>query len=285
MLPINTKILTPNGWQKIKDIHKDDYVFNKDGNCIKVNNESKIENKNLYEIIFIDNIKIQCSIDHIWNVTTYTSFFQQYQFLSINDIIQNYQLIDLQGIYQLAIAINKPVQFKYNKKHTINPYIYGVYINSNSNGVFTDLRENLFNQLHIINDVQYIPYNYLYTSIENRLELLRGLIDSYGKINKYGYIQISIYNKQIYENISFLIHSLGYRYKLLSSKDGIYNIIIHNNDNLLFTNNELLKSFNNRIITINDHVLKIKSINNLNKKVLMKNIVVDSYICENFIVC
>lgn len=291
MLPINTNILTPNGWKKIKDIHINDIIFNKNGEHIKVINESQIQEEQIYEITFIDNIQFKCSKDHLLYITTYGSFFKDYQKLSINNILQNYTITDMQGIYQLAIPINEPINFMYyEKNNTISPYFFGIlansYIEEDNSVTFTNLNHIIIDKLNMsdIGKTTFIPYIYLYTIIENRLELLRGVIDSYGKIDKYGNIKLSIYKRQIYKDLSFVIHSLGYRFKLLSNINDIYNIIIYNDNNSLFTNDELLERFKNRVIITNDHVLKIKNIKEINEFVPMKNIIADSYICDNFIV-
>jgi ATP-dependent protease Clp ATPase subunit len=57
---------------------------------------------------------------------------------------------------------------------------------------------------------KFIPPEYLYDSIENRLELLRGLMDGDGTVSKHGYgVSYSTTSKKLCCGVQFLIQSLG----------------------------------------------------------------------------
>nr|DAF92893.1 MAG TPA: Protein recA [Siphoviridae sp. ctX5W26] len=58
---------------------------------------------------------------------------------------------------------------------------------------------------------KFIPGIYLLNDKQTRLEVLRGLFDTDGCINKDGSVEISTSSKQLSENISFLVQSLGIR--------------------------------------------------------------------------
>ena len=58
---------------------------------------------------------------------------------------------------------------------------------------------------------KFIPKEYLIDSIENRLELLRGLCDTDGSVVKNTYMEYSTSSKQLADDIVFLIRSLGGR--------------------------------------------------------------------------
>lgn len=87
---------------------------------------------------------------------------------------------------------------------------YDYYIkNTNNNG---NLLKDEFRKLNLIgrksND-KFIPKEYLYSSLEDRKELLRGLIDSDGFISKDGKISFTTVSKQLIEDFRLLILSLG----------------------------------------------------------------------------
>ena len=65
-----------------------------------------------------------------------------------------------------------------------------------------------FSRLNLIKN-KHIPKEYLYNSYENRLELLKGLMDSDGTCYKTGIIEFSNCNLQLIENFEFLVRSLG----------------------------------------------------------------------------
>jgi len=65
-------------------------------------------------------------------------------------------------------------------------------------------------------DTKFIPSQYLYNSIENRLELLRGLLDTDGNVRKNGGIEYVSTSKELIENVRWLVLSLGGFCKLSS---------------------------------------------------------------------
>jgi replicative DNA helicase len=60
-------------------------------------------------------------------------------------------------------------------------------------------------------DYKFIPMSYLYTSKEDRIELLRGLLDTDGCIGKLGWIEYSTISKQLAEDVRELVLGLGGR--------------------------------------------------------------------------
>jgi hypothetical protein len=69
-------------------------------------------------------------------------------------------------------------------------------------------------------DTKFIPKDYLYTSVSDRVSLLQGLVDTDGYINKHR-IEISTVSKQLSEDIKELVLSLGGRVSI-SEKVGMY---------------------------------------------------------------
>lgn len=60
---------------------------------------------------------------------------------------------------------------------------------------------------------KHIPEDYLYASVEDRLELIRGLFDSDGYISK-THMEFNTTSKQLEEDVSFLIKGLGGRVRI-----------------------------------------------------------------------
>lgn len=69
---------------------------------------------------------------------------------------------------------------------------------------------------------KFIPFDYLYSSYENRLELLRGLLDSDGSVNSRGYsIEFTSISRQLASDVKELVHSLG-GFASISKKNSFY---------------------------------------------------------------
>lgn len=56
---------------------------------------------------------------------------------------------------------------------------------------------------------KFIPFDYLHSSIEDRIELLQGLIDTDGSVYNEGQIEYTTTSYQLKEDVKFLVESLG----------------------------------------------------------------------------
>ncbi len=109
---------------------------------------------------------------------------------------------------RIPYKTNKPVKGKNSGK--------SVSVGVPSIGVF--IREYGLDKVKA--DSKFIPKDYLYNSIEIRLELLRGLIDSDGYIDKKGSVVFVTTSRQLIEDLRFLVKSLGGRvYSILECSD------------------------------------------------------------------
>lgn len=66
----------------------------------------------------------------------------------------------------------------------------------------------LLKRLNLIHN-KHVPERYLFTTIENRLELLRGFMDSDGTVGENGHCEYTSMNQNIAESVCFLLNSLG----------------------------------------------------------------------------
>ncbi len=98
-------------------------------------------------------------------------------------------------------------------------------ITSGHRGVVTEFSiQTELKRLNLIEN-KHIPNHYLINSIENRLELLAGLIDSDGYYDsKFNCFEIIQKNEKLANQIKFLADSLGYRVSLKSKKATIKSI-------------------------------------------------------------
>jgi hypothetical protein len=126
---------------------------------------------------------------------------------------------------------NKYSKSKYCKKYlhhsllTLSPIRYGLYIENEepkyrgNNKVVNYLKD--LRLLGTNSHTKFIPDNYLYNSLGNRIALLQGLIDTDGYVSKTGILQYTSVSKQLIENVKELVQSLGGNARL-SIKDNQY---------------------------------------------------------------
>ena len=345
-LSLDTDILTPDGFKKLRDIHTGDIIFDEDGNPTTVLDESPIVLTDEYQITFQDGTSIKCCKDHLWKYAISNRQFD----LNRCMVTSTEQMLNIgvikhrrngRNIYQMAIPVNKPIQFK-KRKLFLHPYLLGLLLGngefSQSTISFTNVEEDIINRLQELikpfggfkqraglDQIQYFFYNrpddkpgenefknyiystfkfcksigkfipkeYLLSSVEDRLELARGLIDTDGNINEKGHIRFCTVSPQLRDDFIFLIRSLGYRTSIridIRKNNPVYNIYIHGCDDKLFSSKKHKQRFANRTWHKNHRydILKIVDIKKLSTKSEMKCLTVDSpqhtYICENFIV-
>lgn len=90
--------------------------------------------------------------------------------------------------------------------NTLNIYL------SNGVGKYNPIREKL-KKLKLLNN-KHIPFDYYWSSINQRKQLLAGLLDSDGTIGKNGHISFSNASREIISGVKTLVCSLGIRYTL-----------------------------------------------------------------------
>lgn len=337
-LPLDTDILTPNGFVKMRDIHVGSVVYDENGEKTSVIAEfPQNELKQEYKITFNDGSYVICCKEHLWKYDVKTNLkHHRWKVNNIVDIINKYGLKKSRSL-NVYIPVCKPIKFD-KKELFIPPYLMGALLGDGGLtqntltftnveqdvidkvnllvskwGVFKHRKDKNFPQLHFVGSKKnpfkeyltntfhhensrnkFIPKEYKMSSIEDRLELVRGLVDTDGSINEKGHIKIGFVSEQLAKDLQFVLQSLGYRAKLtIGKRDGrnnTYDLYIRGCDDKLFSSKKHKKRFKHRKIGKNHHydILKIVSVEPLNKKVEMKCITVDSplhtYICKDFIV-
>lgn len=135
-IPNSTIIPTPNGWRKVSEIKKGDFLFDQDGNPTKVLGVFPQGKKEVYEITFGDKRTAKCCIDHIWSVHKDTwkdkDKFKDY---TLKEILEDkWEKIDTRGhkTHVFSIPCSKAVKYNATQELTIDPYLLGVFLGDGS---------------------------------------------------------------------------------------------------------------------------------------------------------
>lgn len=267
--PLDSLILTPDGWIKMGDIQLGDRVISADGLPTIVTGVYPQGIKDIWELTFSDGCKVECCGDHLWFTKTESdrnnrkwtktidgkrSRYREQKEGSVkstSEIIET--LYTKRGRINHTIPITQPVQFK-EIKVDIEPYIMGFLI---GDGCFRGSVKFTTSDLEIIESVEnlideeisvvyrgrydyalikepevrenkikqyltkiglwdklshekFIPDCYKFNSIENRISLLRGLMDSDGSVSKDGtFVSFSSTSKRLVNDVKGLVQSLG----------------------------------------------------------------------------
>lgn len=135
-IPNSTIIPTPNGWRKVSEIKRGDFLFDQDGNPTKVLGVFPQGKKEVYEITFGDKRTAKCCIDHIWSVHKDTwkdkDKFKDYTLKEILD--DKWEKNDARGhkSHVFSIPCSKAVKYNVTQELTIDPYLLGVFLGDGS---------------------------------------------------------------------------------------------------------------------------------------------------------
>ena len=242
-LALDTPVPTRNGWKTIESISVGDEVFGVDGYKYPVIYKSEVlENSPCYKITFCDGTEIVADENHRWPVT-----IVRYKSKKTKTTKELFDTFPYRGgdRNRYSVLIPQPIQYD-TQNLTIDPYLLGLWLgDGNSYSAQITAHKNdaaLYSKIlseknipHVAraNDKRncdirniklecssdfydlclyknkHIPEIYLIASIEQRLELLRGLIDTDGHIDTNGMAFFDNINHRLLDNVLELVCSLG----------------------------------------------------------------------------
>lgn len=239
----DTLVWTEDGWKTHGDLQVGDYVFAPNGAPIPVlatGNEGITD----YEIRFSDGSVIQCHGNHEWYL--YSRTRHKWYIFETRELLEE-KLRDGTR-YNISVPRTSPLIMADQEHLPIHPYALGAWLGDGQSDKFTishsgddwevvngistcgHLTTNRYIQkdtgvhyahfksldrsLHILNLTQnkHIPNIYLCGSIEQRLDLLAGLIDTDGSYSSAsGQYRFTNTNKRLIDQVAFLANSLGFK--------------------------------------------------------------------------
>lgn len=232
-LPLDTPLLTTSGWKTMGTVSKNDEVFDKHGIISRVKNTSEIHFNPCYKITFNDGEEIIADHEHRWLIT-YSKGGNL-----VDEVLTTEQISDTNIlITKPKIKINKKLKTD-EKELPIDPYVLGLLLGGEYNqsmfGNVLNKSDEFYKQLKMlgynINEIKkiklvdnHIPVEYLLSSYEQRLSLLRGIMDINGYYNKRNNNYVFHINNEIYlNNFITLISSLGIKTNTSKIRQG-YNV-------------------------------------------------------------
>ena len=250
-LSLDTKLKTPDGYTTMGECNIGDELIGNDGKPTKIVYKSEIQETDTYEIEFDNGEIVKSASNHIWRVG---HGYWKEKDLTLEEIIEFQNTRKVKTSSNLYVNISKPIEYEY-KDLPIDPYYLGVWLGdgdssgSRIHGAHDDLTEIMsyipyeknklcenkgcwvqsvklpFNSLSKIN-VRYnkhIPNDYLTSSIDQRLELLRGLMDTNGSVSKTGDCEFYQKDSVLLDNVRELLSSLGIKSTLTFKLNKEYN--------------------------------------------------------------
>ena len=216
-LPLDTPIATENGFKTMQELQVGDRVFDKEGNLCNVTVKSAVHHNPCYKINFDNSESIIADIDHRWLISfkSQSKKIPYKEVVMTTAELAGYidSVKDNWNTYTMPRILNVKPFCLPKKNLPIDPYVLGCWLGDGSKqcGLITNVSNNIWNEiknrgyeigpdisgeekaeshtvlglypilksLSLINN-KHIPDIYLRSSYEQRLDLLRGIMDTDG---------------------------------------------------------------------------------------------------------
>lgn len=231
-IALDEPVLTPTGFKPIRDIHEGDYVISGKGIPTKVNIESPIYTTNkCYKVYFQDGTIITAGEDHKWEVG---NKHDSWKVLQTKELTPNW--------YRTKLPIVKGEQ----KELLLDPYLLGLWLGDGSShdAKITTIDEEvlqsfaqkfeigckdrityyvkgmkpILRELNLLKN-KHIPDEYMTASYEQRLDLLKGLMDTDGYTDSKGICEFVQKDEHLFNQVIDLMRSLGLRVQPVKDKE------------------------------------------------------------------
>ena len=175
-LPNYVQIPLANGeWKKVGEVVQGDYLIGRNGKPTKVLAiHPQKEKKEIYKVTLSDGRVAECCKEHLW----------EYHIEGIKKVGTTLEIIKQLRRNKIYLPLNAPVEYQ-KRIYTLSPKLIGIKIRNGS---------------------KKIPEEYLYGNIEQRQELLNGILD----IEKDTKKEFIVFNEILAEQVQQLCYSLGY---------------------------------------------------------------------------
>ena len=268
--PLYSKVLTPNGFIEMKDVEVGTEVIGCDGEVHSVTATYDRGIRDIYELTFNDSTKVRCCDEHLWNFLN--NDYSQYT-VELNNLFNKplcHKCVDTDGdsydVWNYAVPIAKPTKFA-EKSVTVPPYVLGFLIQErkidfenlsnysiditnkcigdcdNYSYAFTGFLYNKICKDYSLDitansENTFIPNDYKINSIENRIELISGMIDGIGfyanTTERDSFVLYTI-SLQLADDICFIVRSLGGYAEIINSTISCfsgYDVYVKFNDDI-----------------------------------------------------
>ena len=207
MEPVDSLIPTPKGFVRMGDIdiYENNVVFDQYGKPTLVLKTFFHKNKDIYKVFFDDGTTRECGLEHLWKVS---ENYGKWKTLSLKEIM-DIGIKNKNGKNKFRIPVCCPVIYE-ERNLSIQPYELGKeigekYINKKYEHNYNKLDSSTSNFAKYL-----IPWSYRISSIGQRIDLLKGIVESNGiELDENETIHLYTDLADLASSISEIVFSLG----------------------------------------------------------------------------
>lgn len=244
-LALDTSIWTPHGWTTMGALEPGAEVYGPDGRPVEVTAVSEVfHNHDCYELEFSDGQTITADAEHLW--TLYDRYAARNVTVDTATVAERYDLRSPRGRNERRYRVDVPEPLQGNPQDLpVDPYILGIWLGDGATNMarVTSADPEIVDALRqhytvrqisgttiewgvsggllaglraagVLGDKR-IPEQYLQATEEQRLELLRGLMDSDGYVStgpgRTPRCEFTSTNQRLAEDTATLVRSLGWK--------------------------------------------------------------------------
>jgi intein/homing endonuclease len=268
-LALDTKIPTPTGWTTMGELKVGDEVLSPSGDSVKVLTKTDpMYDHKCYKIYFDNGEEIVADADHLWEVCKNKQNSKK-EIITTEQLVEKYKNKTSKSVVNsYYINVSNSINCFTKKELPIDPYLLGVWLGdgysaggriiahkndfefyktkidnighiADSNNCYRFNVIDLHSKLRQINLIKnkHIPQDYLRSSHKDRLEILRGLMDTDGSLRPNSR-SFEFYQKNydLILQVIELLASLGIksRTRIKKIKDCLYYTVSFNTDEIVF---------------------------------------------------
>lgn len=265
--PYSEPVLTPAGYVPMGSLKVGDLVMNPNGSPVRIGDIVEQGTTEIYEVEFQDGRKVRCGANHLWATCRNGKKFYimrtvdymkrklkqgspgkehyPYKIPELNPLNFDERPVTVDP-YVLGVLLGDgyicgdQVRFSTADEFIVEElqrrlpeYIiehkeqYNYVIKSKVQGINELNRQLKDLKVKVKSYNKFIPENYKFTSIENRFELIRGLMDTDGSITN-GACSFVSTSEQLIDDMVFVLRSLGIRCKKSKEIPGRNNVDFNN---------------------------------------------------------
>lgn len=223
-----TLVLTTEGYKRVEKLTVWDKVFDEQGNIQSVLGVFHQGKKNVVSIEFGNNHSINCCMDHLWQIRACdgnNNYDTGWKVINTSKLIE--MMLNKSNTTKIGVPIHKEITFPCEFKEEVPGYLIGSLLSFTYpyvHGIYKELNEKYNNSelenLGLIdeNKIIYrrIPNKYFMSSLECRRDILRGMIDQCGDIEKDNYVIHGI-SRELAEDIQNIVDSIGISHCIIAN--------------------------------------------------------------------
>lgn len=256
MQPYDADIITPSGIKKMGDLQVGDIISSVDGNIQTVEEIYEHGIQDVYKLTFDDGRTTECGIEHLWQVSERKdkARYSDWRVKTLGEIID---FIEQSPKNKVAIPFCGPISFQNDAKLPIAPYTLGALIGDASfrfegnpvlsqddSQVIERIRQEGYTcnfipsspreyrisgnnlaaaqrTLNLKDRYSYekeIPEQYKYASVEDKIALIQGLMDTDGYIDQRGHASFCTSSLKLAKDMQWILRSIGAKCTIFEKK-------------------------------------------------------------------